>query len=61
MSTLVDIILRSVKERWSLRTCVQVLHASAERVGQVKLGRVTHRVTCTWWLLWLAVEMSGWL
>ena len=32
----------------------------AERVAQGKVGWVTHRVTCTWWLLWLSVEMP-WL
>ena len=31
-----------------------------ERVGQGVVGGVTHRVTCTWWLLWLSVEMP-WL
>ena len=34
--------------------------ASPERVGQGKVGRVTHRVLCTWWLLGLAVKES-WL
>ena len=34
--------------------------ASAEIVGQGEVGGVTHRVTCTWWLLWLSVEMP-WL
>ena len=34
--------------------------ASAERVGQGEVGRVTRRVTCTCWLLWLSVEMP-WL
>ena len=33
---------------------------SAERVGQGKVGGVTRRVTCTWWLLGLAVEVP-WL
>jgi len=37
MSTFVDITLRS---------------ASAEGVGQGEASGVTHRVTCTWWLLW---------
>ena len=37
----------------------------AEKVGQGEVGGVTHRVTCTWWLLWLSVEMpwlalAGW-
>ena len=34
--------------------------ASAERVGQGKVGGVTCRVTCTWWLLGLAVKVP-WL
>ena len=34
---------------------------SAERVGQGEVGGITHRVTCTWWLLGLAVKKShGW-
>ena len=31
MSTFVDIILHSVQKRWSLRTCVQVLHQQKGR------------------------------
>ena len=31
---------------------------SAESVGQEEVGGVTHRVTCTWWLLGLAVKGS---
>ena len=34
--------------------------ALAERVGQGEVRGVTRRVTCTWWLLWLSVEMP-WL
>ena len=34
--------------------------ASAERVGQGEVGGVTRRVTCTWWLLGLAVKVP-WL
>ena len=34
--------------------------ASAGRVGQEEVDGVTHRVLCTWWLLWLSVEMP-WL
>ena len=34
--------------------------ASAERVGQREVGGVTLRVTCTWWLLGLAVK-APWL
>ena len=34
--------------------------ASAERVGQGEVGGGTRRVTCTWWMLWLSVEMP-WL
>ena len=34
--------------------------ASAEKVGQGEVGGVTRRVTCTYWLLWLSVEMP-WL
>ena len=30
---------------------------SAERVGQGEMGGVTHMVTCTWWLLGLAVKI----
>ena len=29
-------------------------------MGQGDVDGVTHRVTCTWWLLWQAVEMA-WL
>ena len=29
-------------------------------MGQGEAGGVNHKVTCTWWLLWLAVEMP-WL
>ena len=31
------------------------LSASAERVGQGEVGGITRRVTCTWWLVGLAV------
>ena len=34
--------------------------ASAERVGQGEVGGITCRVTCTWWLLGLAVK-APWL
>ena len=34
--------------------------AWAGRVGQGEVGGFTCRVTCTWWLLWLAVEIP-WL
>ena len=34
--------------------------ASAKRVGQGEVGGVTCRVTCTWWLLGLAVKVP-WL
>ena len=44
----VDVILRSAH----LRT--------GERVGQEEVGGITHRVTCTCWLLWPSVEMP-WL
>ena len=37
----------------------QSVSASVERVGKEKVGGVTHRVTWTWWLLWLAVG-TGW-
>ena len=37
-----------------------VASASAERVGQGEVGGVTCRVTCTWWLLGLAVK-APWL
>ena len=40
--------------------CFYVGSASAERVGQVKVGRVIRRVPCTWWLLGLAVK-GPWL
>ena len=33
---------------------------SAERVGQGEVSGFTHRVTCTWWLLGLAVKHRGW-
>ena len=35
---------------------LRVGSVSAERVGQVEVGGVTHRVTCTWWLLGLALK-----
>ena len=44
----VDVILHSVHS------------ASVERVGQGEVGGVTHRVTCTWWLLGLDVKVP-WL
>ena len=61
MSTFVDLTLHSVQKRLSLRTG----SALAERVeqGEVEqgeVGGVTHRVTCTCWLLWLSVEIP-WL
>ena len=31
----------------------------AEWVGQGEVGGVAHRVTCTWWLLGLAVTAPG--
>ena len=34
--------------------------ASAEREGLGEVSGITPRVTCTWWLLWMAVEMP-WL
>ena len=34
--------------------------ASAERVGEGEMDGVTRRVTCTWWLLGLAVK-EPWL
>ena len=34
--------------------------ALAERVRQEEVDGVTHRVTCTWWLLGLAVK-APWL
>ena len=34
--------------------------ASAERVGKGEVGGVNHRVTCTWWLLGLALK-GPWL
>ena len=35
--------------------------ALAERVGQGKVGGVTRRVTCAWWLLGLVVKAGhGW-
>ena len=46
MSTFVDIIL-----------CLHTGSASAERMGRGEMGGVTHSVTCTWWLLWLVVEL----
>ena len=39
---------------------VQSVSASVERVREEKVGGVSHRVTWTWWLLWLAVE-TPWL
>ena len=35
---------------------LRVGSASAERVGQEEVGGVTRRVTCTWWLLGLAMK-----
>ena len=40
------------------KMCASVGYLSGERVGQV--GEVTRMVTCTWWLLGLAVKAS-WL
>ena len=41
----------------------ECISASAEKVGQGAVGGVTHRVTCTWWLLgfkaWLSM-CHGW-
>ena len=31
---------------------------SAERVGQEEVGGVTHRVTCTWWLVRLGCQSA---
>ena len=45
---------------WLHHTAHCASSASAERVGQGEVGRVTHRVTCTWWLLGLAVKVP-WL
>ena len=42
----------------SMHLCIRF--ASAERVGQGEVGRVTRRVACTWWLLGLAVK-GPWL
>ena len=36
--------------------CLRPGSASTKRVGQGKVGGVTHRVTCTWWLLGSAVN-----
>ena len=33
---------------------------SVEKVGQEEVGGITRRVTCTWWLLGLAVK-APWL
>ena len=56
--------LASVQTYWIRTTCrVCMPHAgsaSAERVGQGEVGWVTRRVTCTWWLLGLAVKVP-WL
>ena len=40
--------------------CLRAGSASPERVGQGEVGGVTCRVTCTWWLLGLAVKVT-WL
>ena len=37
---------------------LRVGSVSAERVGQVEVGGVTHRVTCTWWLLGAGFEKA---
>ena len=34
--------------------CAGAGSVSAERVGQGEMCGITHRVTCTWWLLWQA-------
>ena len=40
--------------------CLRAGSVSAERVEQEEVGGVTRRGICTWWLLWLSVEMP-WL
>ena len=39
---------------------MRTTRTGSERVGQGVVGRVTRRVTCTWWLLGLAVK-APWL
>ena len=40
--------------------CLHMGSASKQRVGQGEVGGVTRRMTCTWWLLVLAVKVP-WL
>ena len=42
----------------TISACLHVGSASTERVGQEEVGRVTCRVTSTWWLLGLAVKVA---
>ena len=53
MSTFVDVTLRSAQKRSSLHTLALVLR-------QQKGSDMGRWVTCTWWMLWLSVEMP-WL
>ena len=49
-----------VLHRNIVSACLCAGSALAERVGQGKVGGVTPRVTCTWWLLGLAVKGYDW-
>ena len=55
IATFVDVILHTACCALHRKDIVSVhLHTGsvlAERVGQGKVGGVTCRVTCTWWLL----------
>ena len=39
-----------------ISACLHAGSALAERVGQGEVGGITRRVTCTWWLLGLAIK-----
>ena len=43
-----------------LQLCLYTSSVSAERVGQGEMGGITCRVTCTCWLLGLALKDHGW-
>ena len=40
--------------------CLHVGRPSVDRVGQGEVAGVTCKVTCTWWLLGMALKGHGW-
>ena len=54
-------LMRLTMKTLKITSCYIILRtAPAERVGQGEVGGVIHRVTCTRWLLGLAVKCHGW-